>query len=382
MTGVMGKFLVTGIVLSSIVACSGSSDGGKSLKDQKVPSYNTKSCAYGLTEGSLADTYVLGTSNNTKSYFGKEFNQNYLNAVSDASVDATISFVNQTGATVYKSSLIDTKECTASLFAGANSMPTDVQKRWDEANKTTEGTDSFILGLYLPRTASYSYPSLNTGAAIIVRENTNRWTLVHEFMHHLFMLRSTEQGYDQEIDGAKFSQAASDLQAVLDRKDLSDSELALKAVEPLARFAEGLDSRLVHFTLEEMTIEATLKDSYESGKLHYVPTGSNWYIYSSAETALKNYKIVDDLAFAIRLSLPYDKTAERATLVNISNKINERKAAIYEIKRKYPFDDSALTGGVLLAGAAEQHEGCSHQAEGQEILKITSKLRLPKVLKH
>lgn len=382
MSGVMGKFLVIGIVLSSIVACSNSSsDGGGNLKDKKVISYNTKSCEFSLNQGDSAKSWLLGTRDIKSSYFDKEFNRAYLEAVSKASVSETIRFVNQTGATVYKSSLVETKECSSSLFADANSMPSDIENKWNEATKTTDDSDSFVLGLYLPKTDSSKYPSLYNGAAIIVRENTNRWTVVHEFMHHLFMLRASEQGYDETTGRENYINGITELKMVLERKDLTDAQIALAAVEPMKKYAAGLDSMMIHFTLEEMTIEATLKDTLAAGSLKYVPANSNWYIYSSAENASKSYDSVYDLARAIRSALPYDKTLERSAMDSIINLVLTRKTAMSEITRKYPYDNKALIGGMLLL-PDDQHTGCSHTAEVQQILNEGAKIGLPKFPKN
>lgn len=380
MSGVMGKFLVTGIVLSSIVACSGSSDGGNNLRDKKVASYNTKSCEFSLNQGDSAKSWLLGTRDIKSTYFDKEFNRAYLEAVSKASVSETIRFVNQTGATVYKSSLVETKDCSVSLFADANSMPSDIEAKWNESTKTDD-SDSFVLGLYLPKTDSAKYPSLYNGAAIIVRENTNRWTVVHEFMHHLFMLRASEQGYDETTARENYINGLTELKTVLDRKDLTDAELALAAVEPLKKYAAGVDSMLIHFTLEEMAIEATLKDTATAGNLQYIPSNSNWYINSSADIAADEYKKPYQLAKAILSLLPYNKTLERAAMDSIMNLILSRATTMTELTRKYPLDKKALQGGMLLL-TNDQHSGCSHAAEVQEVFKEGAKINLPKFPKN
>jgi hypothetical protein len=377
MSGVMGKFLVTGIVLSSIVACSNSSsDGGGNLRDKKVISYNTKSCEFSLNQGDSAKTWLLGTRDVKTAYFGKEFNRAYLDAVSTASVSETIHFVNQTGATVYKSSLVDTKDCSSSLFASADSMPSDIENKWNESTKTDDDSDSFVLGLYLPKTDSAKYPSLTNGAAIIVRENTNRWTVVHEFMHHLFMLRASEQGYDETTARMNYIYGLSELQTIAKRKDLSDAEKALALVEPLKKYVAGLDSMMIHFTLEEMTIEATLKDSLAGGQLQYVPKNSNWYINKSAETAVEQYQNPYDLAKNIRDVLSADKISERAAMDSIVNLVLSRYVTMSELIRKYPMEKQTLQGGMLLL-TNDQHTGCSHAAEVQEILKEGAKIGLP-----
>lgn len=379
MVELAGKWLIIGLVFISIVACSnGDSGKSKPLEDKKSSNYNTKSCEYTLTQGDVADHSIIGTSLISKVYFDKEFNQSYLDAVASANVDSTINFVNQTGTTVYKSSMIDTKQCSSSLFVGADVMPKDIQNKWDAAIKQTEDTEGFILGLYLPHTNSSLFPSLQSNAAIIVRENTNRWTLVHEFMHHLFLIRSAEQGYDQDMSTIKFSKGFEELKAALDRKGISDSELAQGVAEPYINFAESLDERLIHFTLEEMTIEAILKEAYNNNKIKYAPSNSNWYIYSSAEAALKNYKLIKDLGEQIYLALPSSKDSLRTKITTILDKVRDRKLEIAQIQQKYPYYESS-DYNALLAGSFSHNEGCSHQIEGERILNLTSKIKFPQI---
>lgn len=378
MVGFAGKWLAVGLIFINIVACS-NGDSGKSapLEDKKVINYNTKSCDYTVTQGDIPSQQIIGTSIISKAYFGKEFNQNYLDAVASTSVDATINFVNQTGTTVYKSSLIDTQYCSASLFVGADIMPKDVQSKWDDAMEQIDGKEGFILGLYLPRTSSKLLPSLNVNAAIIVRENTNRWTLIHEFMHHLFLLRAAEQGYDQDMSKVKLSKALKELMDALNRKGISDSELVLGAVEPYITFAESVDDQLIHFTLEEMTIEATLKEAYNNNKIKYAPSTSNWYINSSAEMAVKMYDNIKELGEQIYLELPQSKDELRTKVSAILDKVRDRKLEIAQIKQKYPYYEQSLDQNALLAGYHPHNEGCSHQVESERILNMTNKIKFP-----
>lgn len=375
MSGVMGKFLVTGIVLSSIVACSSSSDDNK-LKAPK--GMNTFSCQFSLTEGGTADYSALGTSKTAQAYFDKEFNLNYLAAVSTSSVDETLRFVNMTGATVYKSELIPTNLCSSSLFSGAQTMPSDISDKWKSSNKDLpEG--QVILGLYLPKKDSSFFPSLHDGAAIIVRENTNRWTLVHEFMHHLFMLRAVETGYSDEGMRAEYSVAATIVDDIDSDKSLGIFEKYQKIALPFARFAKAQDNLLLHYFLEEITIEATLKDASAADVLKYVPTEEgNWYIYESAKKALKMYENISDVADKMLIYLPSSATVERAAMTDLKASIAKRKATIATLKARFPYDDKSQ-GGVLLSGAAPSHVGCSHSEEGEKIMaignKVTDKLK-------
>lgn len=370
MSGVMGKFLVTGIVLSSIVACSGSSSDGD--KRQGPKGGGTYSCQFSLTEGGQADYSALGTVNITQAYFDKEYNLNYLSAVYASSVENTLDFVNQTNVTVYKSELIPTNLCSSSLFASARPMTKDVKQRWNSANAGLED-DSVILGLYLPQTDSTLYPSLNKGAAIVVRENTNRWTLVHEFMHHLFKVRAAETGYNDDKAKAEYSSLADVVEKIAQDKSLTDEQKYIKIARPFIDYVKAADVVYRQYFLEEVTIEATLKDAWTAGQLKYVPTEEgNWYINKNAKTALKIYTNLDEGLVEINKALTVAQANEIIDLANLRTVLARRLESVQKLHSRFPYDESQ--SGLRIFGHEKTHTGCSHEEEGKKLLEIGDKV--------
>ncbi|MBC7371265.1 MAG: hypothetical protein H7326_06860, partial [Bdellovibrionaceae bacterium] len=173
MRSLSAKLIFTVFAFSFTAACSKSSDDKPIVAP--LNKIDMKSCVYTLNQGDTANFGALYTKEISKVYFGKEYNLALLKAVSTASVSSSLDFINRTSATVYKSAAVPTQKCTSDLFAGAKDMTSDVLTRWDDANAGIP-EDSVILGLYLPKVKSATYPSLNDSAAIIVRQNTNRWT--------------------------------------------------------------------------------------------------------------------------------------------------------------------------------------------------------------
>ncbi len=386
MVGFVKKGLVFVLLISSM-ACSQNDSinihGLSLLEDKKNYHYNTKSCDFTFTDGNSINHNIIGTSSISKAYFGKEFNKNYLEAISSASVEATLRFVNQTGVTVYKSSLIETEYCSSSLFSSASTMPQDIQDKWTTSIQQIDdkdGDDGFVLGLYLPPTKSHLFPSLHSSGAIIIRENTNRWTLIHEFMHHLFMLRSREKGYDPDVSLINFSKNFENLKSILAREDISIIKMATDAVEPYLNFVESLDEQLVQFPLEEMTIEAVLKDA--SDTIKYAPPTSNEYIHSTANIALKNYMRIVNLGESIYRELPVEEKALHEKMSVAMDKIADRILEITMIQQKYPYSHRESLGDnfLLLANSESthvHHKGCPHTIEGERILNMTIQLQFP-----
>lgn len=379
MTVQLNKALLSFFLLNSLIACS-EKKLSNNLRDKPtstVASYDTKSCKYELLEGDSADFSLVDSVDFTSSYFNKEYNQAHLNAVLTTNVSASIDFINQTGATVYKSSAIASALCQKPLFAQAKALPTDLDTIWSTATGSHQDQDSLILGLYLPRNFDQTAPSLQSTAAIILRENTNRWTLVHEYMHHLFSQRSIELGYDQNLETSKLNSAITEIRRIAQDPTKSESRKFVLLAQPFAQYAKGIDNQMLQFSLEEMTIEATLKKLQNQGSLKYAPSGSNWYISVSADKATENYKTIEDLGYKILLELPYTAVEERELIIDALAMAAERMKEIESIRREYPKEHySFLPGnGLVSVDHRTHHEGCSHEKGSQHLSELTQQVK-------
>lgn len=294
-------------------------------------------------------------------------------AVSKANIDDSIQFMNQTVATIYKSGAVPTKSCSQPLFSQGASLPADLKSEWTAAGGE-EFKNGILLGLYLPQKSKPNIPSIENSAAIIVRENTNRWTLVHEFMHHLFYIQAKEEGYDQLVSQIELDRALQDFETATNM-EVYDSETLSAIVDSYTRIVDHMDEKLIHFTLEEMTIEATLKEAYHQSNLFYVPVTSNYYIYSSGKKALEIYENIEDVGSSLQSALSAKHWMERGLMRAALSKISSRKDKIRSLMADYP-DYLTLTG--LYSGVVSEaplHEGCSHETEGNRILQKSRDLK-------
>lgn len=375
----LNKILISFLLLNSLIACS-EKKLSKNLQDKPtstIASYDTKSCKYELLEGDSADFSLVESADFASSYFNKEYNQAHLNAILTTNVSASIDFINKTGATVYKSSAIASQVCQKPLFAQATTLPKDLDTIWSTATGSHQDKDSLILGLYLPKSFDQTSPSLQSSAAIILRENTNRWTLVHEYMHHLFSQRSIELGYDQNFETSQLNSAIYEMRRIAQDPNKSDSSKSLLLAQPFAQYAKGIDNQMIHFSLEEITIEATLKTLQNQGSLKYAPSGSNWYISVSAEKAIENYKTVEDLGYTLLLELPYNAVKERGLVLDVLEKITDRLSEIEAIRREFSKEHYSLLAGNGLAPDEHRthHEGCSHEEESKRLSELTQQVK-------
>lgn len=379
MTVQLNKALFSFFLLNSLIACSDKklSNDLRDKPTSTISSYDTKSCKYELLEGDSADFSLAESADFTSSYFNKEYNQAHLKAILTTNVNASIDFINQTGVTVYKSSPIASELCQKPLFAQATTLPDDLNTIWSRATGSNQDDDSLILGIYLPKNYDQTATSLQSSAAIILRENTNRWTLVHEYMHHLFSQRSIDLGYDQHLELNKLNSAILEMRRIAQDPTKSESKKIALLAEPFAQYAKGIDNQMIHFSLEEMTIEAILKTLQNQGSLKYAPSGSNWYISVSADKATENYKTVEDLGYKLLLELPYNAIKQRELVIDALAVITERMKEIESIRREYPKEHySFLAGNGLVADDHRtHHEGCSHEKESQRLSELTQQVK-------
>jgi hypothetical protein len=307
--------------------------------------------------------------------FGKKFNSEYLRAVGRTDIPGTVQFINQTTAHVYQSSVVHSTVCSKDLFEALPKMPRDVTKKWRDASP--KQANAVLMGLYLPKDEDIrntDLPSVKTKAAIVVRTNTSRWTLVHEFMHHLFMLQAVTEGYNERV-------AWNELLRTVDRTEQIDKDTSLTAGQKLDLQAENypallaaFDSQMVHFTLEEMTIEKTMKEHLRNAQLAYAPESSNWYIQASASKAKETYNSVrkfgEDLIRIANQNPGHQPAVDKIRNANLL--IDRRVSEMSLITASFPDTGSMMDHS--LAPAFDLHNGCSHETQGDDVLALAKNL--------
>ncbi len=236
-----------------------------------------------------------------KGYFGKPYNQDWLRNVGTASMNDTIEYIESKGADVYQSKAIS--EESARNFTHARLLPWELEKRWRESDsaRRSEGC-AFLGGLYLLKDPNVE--ALKKKAAIIIREDGNRWTLVHEFMHHNFKVQSVAGGFDdREVQGDRIEGMTKVHQYLSDRK-LSEKLKAERAIPEFMKAVSAIHELILEYAFEEIAIEAMLQDAYDEGTLDYVPAGAyanaSLYIEASKKAAGRIYEGMDETYTALR----------------------------------------------------------------------------------
>ncbi len=274
------KFGLVSLISALVGACSNS--GGSNTPAVVSNETDDVSCTYGFTQG---DSSILGSSNIEKiqvANFAKEYNRSHFEAVAATSSKATVDFIESIGAKVVLSSIDLGRNCQN--FSVLPAAPADIQADWD---KSSGGVDkkARLAGLYLSK-ASEGLPSTTSSSFVVVTQDSDRWTLVHEMMHHLFQTRAISKG---EPNLKALSKALND-----NTDYLISVESQSGAVPALAALKTGelLDKALVRSALEEMAVEDLMSKTYQAGLFKNIPdslSNAAWYLVSSGDKALKFY---------------------------------------------------------------------------------------------
>lgn len=277
------------------------SDGNRSEVRDPVE-YIKQSCEYSRDEGEIYGT-IRSATPVIEGYFGKPYNKDWLANVGHTSMRDTVAMIETTGATVYQANVISQKSCRN--FGFTNTLPGDLAGEWRKADIRGPNNE-FMSGLYLIKGTKH-LDSLKHRSAVIVREDANRWTLVHEFMHHNFKSQAVIRGYDDDLLKRKVETISSQMETIMNDGDLPDRTRIRKVTPQFLELVEIIDQLSVQYFMEEIAVEATLQDKYDSGDLTFVPAGSygnaTWYVNHSKEKAVKMYASLEGL---------YTKLRERA----------------------------------------------------------------------
>lgn len=366
-------FLALGLALQGC----GHSPGDPS-QEGDLGSYVEQSCQFSTDDGDQGPGPAADLM--TKGYFDKSYNLTWLRAVGHASIRQTMGYIRTTGANVYRGEAKSPQTCKN--LAIAETMPWDVEREWDNANRSIDeesrrtGSGGFVAGLYLP-----------AKRAIIVREDGSRWTLVHEFMHHNFKTQAEKEGLDEVKARAELNTLPSQVSRALRNDALSDREKVRIATPLFLRLSDSADQLLVQYPLEEITIEAMLQDQVDSGELTYVPTKSyanaTWYINQSQAAVSSFYASMDDVYDSLRrLAASSEAWTEYRSLSRYLDLKSKRESQVIELVMRRNQSQqmrnrmvSAAMSAALDSTPAQGWMPCAEATEAFEMLKdITGKI--------
>lgn len=281
-------FLTSAAIAISLGACSKSDGGGTDTR--LVTDFS--SCDQKPDVGTSA---IAGNASKTEwstTYFEKAYDHFDLDAVLDASSTSTTQYVQSLGIGVYKIPRADMKGLCPTYF-NLSVAPRTFQDIWKQVAGGGTGQGS-LAGLFFefcgPGSGAACLERQMVQPTILLDEASDRWTIVHEMMHHNFnqgrkadLARKTTNELNQALrnESANLKAALADYKALPNRGDLQHAADAFRVISEVGTLIA--EQRM----LEEMTIEAMLIDQWVAGDLKNVsdraPDSGVWYMGYSFE---------------------------------------------------------------------------------------------------
>ena len=268
----------------------------KSLEDLTGnESYAKASCEYNADEGEpapirLEDPELMTT------HFGKKLDRKLLQPVLSASAIELVRFASMSGVDFKTVQRFKTNSCEMAQF-----LPSAESEQQDYFNRLS----SSILGVYFSPRAS-ELRKTNDRALILVRRDTNKWVMLHEYVHHLF---AKEVQHEVADDVLKLKVVEALKRFEIAKKSVVADEKAdqitdmVDAAHDLGRYFSELIRR---YPLEEVAIESELHKYFVQGAMQATPknqaVNGARYIESNA---VKAQEWINDLQKSLATSQKY-----------------------------------------------------------------------------
>ena len=371
-------FLITIAGLISIGASGCGSDGSQGpqdvIPDNGMSAYQHASCQYQFEDGGSADYALAATPDLVTTYFGKKFDFAPVHAVESASARATVDLFRTQNVKIHQ---VPKSVSNCHIFSSLDVAPSDYQSEWDSASggDTNGGT---IVGLYIEKGNS-AVSSSSASAEIGIREDANRWVVVHEFMHHQFETYATSHGRSPTLLKKDLSEKAQILKSAAKayqnqqtRENLTALSRAMLSVMPDIR------ELVTRYPLEEVTIETYLQKQFKAGAFQFMPfleDSSNWYIASSAKKAQKMLGQFDDLLSSLAnesarqgleefMSLQQESNANSRLEGDIAVALMETGASSVSVSDSLAYSDRV---SAPLSQSPAAH--CAHEREIEAVMQ-------------
>lgn len=229
-----------------------------------VGEYVSNSC-FGSLESGASGPLALPEAQLQTTYFEKPYDPSRLAIVGRLSPRATMDVISDDGASLFAAPL---RAGACALFSVLPEIHDDLWMVWSPANV---GVGRTLLGLFLPLSrvsaSGYSQP------VIVVRADTDRYTLVHEYMHFVFD-RARHLAGQGDLDGyAEAKRRLARLKSLLPytAADEGNPQRVGALLDAWSDLADALITVTDQFPLEEMAVEALMGEAWRAGKLDNAP---------------------------------------------------------------------------------------------------------------
>jgi hypothetical protein len=344
---------VSGLVLAAVLAgCSGSSGDGGSGHVRQF-GYDPALCTTLLpTTGSSALYGNLGVSQPVMSaYFEKRYNRAMLEGVLDASGIETQKFVKGENIALYKIPY-DGDRNTCLFQHDLPDVTSDLASDWKEAAGGDHG-GGYLDGLFEAWT-----DQSGVHEAIMVREDSSRWTLVHEMMHANFF---RQRMADKTPGGSALRNQVKYAYSMLKSdygtyKAAPSPELLDVLASDVDRVSNLLYLSLTSGPLEEIADESLLLEEWAAGRLRHVSDQSAanaaWYINRSRENSLQDLNDFSQAVTTIQSEVAAQTPADGARFQKTLDFIQSVNVRSLELAQKAQDETASLRRSHLTTAAS------------------------------
>ncbi len=373
-------FVLFATMISGALLTGCNKDGGGSAPRTAGPDQGPPiPCEFSFSEG--AGNLGIFSEDFKESFFKKIFNANLLKSVQHASAESTLSFIARAGIEIYQAPAMGRSDCQfLSSFANP---PATISTMWSKATEGDNPQVSYTLGVFWPSSRTDPQESPDQPNTIVLRQNVDRWTVVHEFMHHNYYESAQAlTGYDEAIESRNLNAAIDRLElAMAPEVNLADEANFTTAAIALNEVIDGFISNLTHFTFEEITIEGQLRDLYRSGQLPYVPerayANGAWYIKASFESAKDRIKkVTTEVELFKNKRLIFGHTNPASSVTGSLTKLADVKNTLLNtVRTLLPSESISWSRKVQIQPKELNLKGCPHDQINQTPELILEKLQ-------
>lgn len=335
--------------------------------------------------------FVLPAPSPRTALFNKPYDGSLLDAVSGTSGFETARFAKLAGVTFYKVANLG-KVYGCPFTATLPSAHAAIEKEFHdhESDIQKKSPNSVLEGFYLDRDMVTEITRMNSGPLIAVKNDSERYVMVHELMHHVFQLSKDKSGQQYQLD---YSISGSLYVKAKDRYDQSSSTDGLKdVVSKFSKVSNDLITVLRNYPLEEMANENELNTKYQAGDLRYVNKFSrhsgDHYIVSSAESAKDRLEVFVDELSALKKEAANKIDVSSPDKAIVDEQLNEVARLFESVRhdidvnqgtaqmRIYRFhNEQGVASGLVFNGEAHEEvtADCSHSHGVDKLLKDMEK---------
>lgn len=307
------NFIKQAVLIILLTSCNKGND--TNTAPQLVRTFNDRkaSCKFQFQDGGTAPA-MLPVKNIVASSFEKKYDKSLLEAVINASGFETERFAKLTGVTYYKVANTAAEYGCPFTTSLPQAIPA-IEKEFRDAEADVQKINAKVTleGFYLDEQMVTNITNAESNKPLIVlKDDSDRYTMVHEFMHHLYQLEKPITGYQSQVLYSRSTDVFSD--------SIDDYEKN-ETTENLKNIVNKLEIRVLDFILvqknyplEEMANETELNKKFELGLFRFISrserANGDWYIISSADKAKlrieKTKKLIQSILSEINAKIPDD----------------------------------------------------------------------------